>query len=352
MSGNYDPNTNNFNLVFNLSELSGPETGTSPQGSEVIAEMQLNPSSLQIQAPNWGQSFSTGPFTPWAAPPVAKQSGGSCTQTQTYGDLTVTNVVTVYPAISINRQGRPDASFLSTDDISLAVDLNATGYDPNTACWVVQSKSTNSGNGSPSTANNTSNFSFTPNPTDRPVDGSKTPNDPIMYQVQVTVGNLTSTANLQQDQIDTLRQEYVDYQVTVMDRTAFVAYPIDNLLNWGNHGYMLDNNMEGVANAITTAFNSLGQGNIQISSGFRSPQHNKQVGSTHPNSFHCYGRALDIQPNPFTRPPTPTMIAVMVSIAYATVNAGYNAYCESGPSVHVLCNSPLCDHVHVQWATP
>ena len=39
---------------------------------------------------------------------------------------------------------------------------------------------------------------------------------------------------------------------------------------------------------------------LVVSSGYRSPQSNKAIGSVHPESLHTRGRALDLEPMPVT----------------------------------------------------
>jgi hypothetical protein len=381
VTGNFNAVANTVNLIVQPPEV-GPTTA-SVTGKSGSAQMQGTPGDVTFQEqgrdgdvsgtntmPGNGTDYytftqsdgsTTSGSTPvpvlqtvtpgTTVPPIALKSGASVTITNSLQGVTVTAVVTIYPAIVIVRQDRTDATFLSTDTLDFKVTVNAPGYDPNSACWVVQGESQDSGNGNPSSADNTPEFSFTPNPTNRPGPGgpgSLVPNDPIKYQVQVTVSDLTTTMDLEQDETDIMRQEYVDYGTGAPDRGQFVA-PSNPAFNSGNYSLILDGGMAGLLAAITQYCEDQVQASltIRVSCGYRNPQHNRAIGSLVPTrSYHMWGRALDIVVSPAS--------AVNWQILHqAGAASATKSFCEHG---HVMLDStakhvynPSVDHVHIQW---
>ena len=375
VTGNYDPGSKNINLVFNLVDIAGAIDATSPTGS-ASGEMTWVPAALQLITPNMdavispilkndvttitGQDGQSQTFTEpagltqadntWSAPPVPKQDGGTVTKTLTYPGITVTSVLTIYQSIAIQRLDSDDSTFITTDTPEFSVNVKVPGYDPNSASWSVNADSQYAGAPNPSGAASGSSFSFTPS-SNNPTTGSVNPNSPLQYKLQVMVGNLMATSEVTQDEIDTLRQEYVDYHRQATSRDDFfpcAAAPTGSYNN-GNYGYMLDPppGMEAVFQAIAANVNA----GITIEGGFRCPQRNMAKGGV-ATSIHCLGRALDLAPNPFV-PGGPATIANMVSIYQAAVNLGYHAICEAPPQgnqqVILQPDNHAVNHVHVEW---
>lgn len=292
-------------------------------------------------------------------PPIEKKSGGTVTVSTSALGISVTTVYTIYPALEIIRLDRKDTSFLADQSkLSFEVKINKRGVDPNTANWTVTGKSTDSVNGNPNTANNTSTFCFTPNPTNRPTTGSRVPNDPIKYTIQVTVGGLTETLDLEQDEIDIIRQEYVDFGTTPPTRAKIIK-PTNPQFNKGNYNLIVDNGMQHALTNTIQQFQILSATpsipTVTVSSGYRNPRRNVEAGSLYPiDSRHVWGSALDLE----------------VSIANATTwtnlrqagqNAGYSSICEKSskkckcdgtdkdPTDPTGHNFLIPNHVHIQW---
>jgi Peptidase M15 len=273
------------------------------------------------------------------------------------------------PALSITRTGGNGISFISTDSITLAATqpAPATGAPPEIT-WTVTSASANSGTGTPHTGKGAA-FSFRPNPTRRPTAGSRAANPPIKYRVEAKAGAASAGFDLEQDEADTIRQEYVDYRVHVPDRSIVVA-PTIATYNTGNYSLIVDGGMDTHLAATTAEFARLtqaaaphpapppaagsGSGSaapppapapvpvpaIRVTSGYRNPQRNKDVGSVLPASNHVMGHALDLA------------VAGANATLWARLrNAGgvsATSICEHGPT-QVECNAANVDHVHIGW---
>lgn len=401
LAGSYDPGSNNVNLTLDFVNATSAIDVTTPSGSAQAegqwastnpsAQSPLNQSPLNIElnAPGWSdimngltgqdtvtvtpscgppvsETESAGPIesSPWAAPPIQRVSGGTATKTYNYGGqagetITVTTVLTIYPSISIQRTDNSESTFISTDTPAFTVDTSQSGADPNTASWQVTTPSDgNAGPPNPATGTGAT-FSFQPK-SNNPTAGSLTANPALQYNIQVTAGSYTATAQLTQDEIDTLRQEYVDFEYDdVPQRTDCVQCPAAGLdsPNNGNYGYMLDgfgtdHTMESVLQEVTDA----AHGPVQILGGFRCPQRNANFGGV-PQSDHTLGRALDLGPGNNTLTFLEVCVAAQ-SLAYVS-----QAFCEGNPHGGLQpirpCGTPcpwhngdpcaLVTHIHMQW---
>jgi hypothetical protein len=235
--------------------------------------------------------------------------------------------------------------------------------------WTVNSVSAKSGKGKPHTGKGPT-FKFKPNPTGRPTAGSRSPNPAIAYRVEAKAGALTGTFDLEQDETDRIRQEYVDYHVTVPDRSIVVSPSIAGY-NTGNYTLIVDGGMDAKLTATTAEFARLTQAAaapaagtpppaagggsgapppapapvpvpaIHVTSGYRNPQRNKAVGSEFPNSYHVRGKALDLG----VAGPNATLWA---RLRAAGATAAASSSCEDGPT-NVACSNANVDHVHIQW---
>ncbi len=149
---------------------------------------------------------------------------------------------------------------------------------------------------------------------------SGAPNDPLNFEVVATALNQTVTLSksgvgtLKQDDIDTLRQEYVDYKTIyqggpyIPQRTDVVP-SLGNGYNKGNYDVQLDKNLVSTFQAILQAYQGStitfggvtatlpATAQITVNSGYRNPQRNKAAGSIYPQtSIHMFGGALDLKP--------------------------------------------------------
>jgi hypothetical protein len=283
------------------------------------------------------------------------------------------------PAFEIKREGATGRSFVTTDSITLSVDAPA-GPDGEKVPvdWSVTGVSADAGSGDPAGATGKAALTFTPTATNRPVDGARGPNAPIAYRVEATAGEQKATFELEQDEVDTMRQEYVDYGADVPARGSFVVPDLPGS-NVGNYSKIVDGGMAatmtGVANewarltelqAVSDAANDLPPEEavpgvaplprqepepgiaplpvqipeLHIESGYRNPQRNKAAGSRYlTTSRHIFGRALDLYPaggadaELWARHPHPPPDS---------------ALCEDG-ATPTECSDPSTDHVHVQW---
>jgi hypothetical protein len=273
------------------------------------------------------------------------------------------------PTIAIARQGQTDRTFISTDQLSFTAQVTGGAADAAShVTWTVTGVSSDAHNGQPHTAANTANFSFKPNPTNRPTAGSRAANPPIQYRVKAQIGNVSATSDLEQDETDIIRQEYADYGQPVPARDDFIAA---NQYNTGNYRKMLDDGIDGHFTGAQSQYQTLSQqaaqpaqpapqaggaggaqqpapqaaaagGTVGFASAYRNPQRNKAVGSTHPESRHTRGQAIDLT----VTDPDATRWA---RLKQAGANAGNPvSICEHG-GTQVECNAGNVDHVHIQW---
>jgi len=271
------------------------------------------------------------------------------------------------PSVTIARQGGNANTFLSTDSISLAAQVAGlpapdAGAQPAQVTWTVNGVSANAGNGNPHTATNQSNFSFTPNPTNRPTTGSRTANAAIEYRVDAQAGGVTASYNLQQDETDIIRQEYIDLGPVAPPARADIVAPAIAGFNTGNYSLIVDGGMNNALTNTETEFATLTQAAaappagapdagapapvpvpaISVSSGYRNPRRNVAAGSQFPTgSRHVWGTALDLTV-------AGANATLWATLRQAGANAGNTSICEDGPT-QKACSDPTIDHVHIQW---
>jgi hypothetical protein len=346
LTGKLDESNNMVSLVEHYDKIRSNLEYRSPQLEKIMSLMK--PPSVPTREPAPGMPPSL--VGDWPFPPIERVSGGTVsikTGTDWWGgDEHSTTVYTIYPALEIIRTDRTDASFLADrSQLSFVVKVNKPGIDPNTANWTVTGTSTDSGNGDPHTANNASTFRFTPNPTNRLTTGSTVPNDPISYNIEVTVGGLSEAYELKQDPTDIIRQEYVDFQLHPPAREEIMA-PTNNAFNTGNYALIVDRGMQRALDGTISQFERLSApgappASVTVSSGYRNPRKNIWVKSVHLNSRHVWGSALDLVANPAN-------VGMWTRLRQAGQSAGYTSICEHG-GTQIQCDDPAVNHVHIQW---
>jgi hypothetical protein len=304
---------------------------------------------------------------------VAYTASGGIYNFQIQSTLSLFSTQIVFEKINfdftINRDGNlisieSGLSFVSTDVISLNVKNveNVLGFNPldrqkidsflNSAQWLISGVQPND------LADNTyagfgSNFKFAPNPINRPRTGSRTPNLPIRYKVSVTIMGLKKVLNLVQDEIDILRQEYIDFQTNWIPSRNEIHLAENSAWNTGNYRYIATE----AGNVFEDAFNSISNSwadacqlaNIEnpgltLNSAYRNPRRTIAVGSPSVNSKHTLGRAMDIVPSGGT-----ININTWIRLKNAAISAGYqDSHCDnSGTWVDNNCGQ--ANHIHVQW---
>jgi len=211
------------------------------------------------------------------------------------------------------------------------------------ATWRVKGMGPFSGTGVPEQLPDSMTFAFKPNPGARPTDGSTVPNRPIQYTVSAAFEGIEHFFILVQDEVDLLRQEYIDHQERVVpSRTDCVAHPVDGSFNSGNYDLIVDGGMQAAFDRINLEFGKEPRGSLRVVSGFRSPQRNKATGDSHPDNPHAYGRALDLAPDPLGA-------EALNSLYLACDRAGYHAVCETSPGRGVPPGSADAEYIHVDW---
>jgi hypothetical protein len=104
---------------------------------------------------------------------------------------------------------------VGTGQPAIQVEIETTPADA-TVSWTITPTGAHSGTVTPNTGT-TKSFNFTPNVTGaRPTTGSRTPNDVIGYELQVTASHATegtgsATESITQNTETILRQEYVEF---------------------------------------------------------------------------------------------------------------------------------------------
>lgn len=318
-----------------------------------------------------------------------------------------------------------NSSFISTDTIRLKARLVGDLVNNNKIDWAVtgvDQGNADSGVGNPGQGTNVETFSFVPQPGPRPLTGSRTPNDPLGYNVRSSINAAEINSQfsffdvvlpldqLRQDERDRIRQEYVDFNTNAIPaRTTIVA--ATNASFRGNYNLIVDNGLTNIYTNVTTGFNNLLRndvqtvavgtgalppntvvvspgdpimvvgallsttprgddqvvgnnivagpngiaetdannqiGNVQyvltVSSGYRNPRRNLAVGSQSANSYHVYGRALDI-----VVPAVPGRTRAELYCILEQAGSNYAFAISEVGATPATCNNASVDHVHVR----
>lgn len=181
----------------------------------------------------------------------------------------------------------------------------------------------------PTDAAGVSTFSFTPS--DNPAfvqnrrtvwgsKGSENPNPPIAFEVTAVIDSESppvkaklseaGLGDLEQDEVDTLRQEYFDYNVAFKVDRDIVVPSLGEDLNRGTYRVQVSVELQERRDAILAAYRSstmiLDGKPVPIPSdapvvvgGFRNPQRNAIYSKYPQTSWHIRGRALDLSPRGF-----------------------------------------------------
>jgi hypothetical protein len=195
--------------------------------------------------------------------------------------------------------------------------------------------------------------------------GSRQPNPALEYMITARLEGhegLAASSRLTQDEIDVLRQEYVDYGTAFLPQRNQLGAVQHAGLNTGNYTVVaeevpgtLDRLLEDLTtqvNQILTARGLGGDFEVEdcVTSSFRNPQRNRAVGSVALNSRHVRGRALDCDPraHPIVGISSQDMMCLVEEAGNQVVGPGGNAFTEKGAAVFLECDAPAADHVHVQ----
>jgi hypothetical protein len=163
---------------------------------------------------------------------------------------------------------------------------------------------------------------------------------------------LAERVRIQQDELDQLRQEYLDLpgrKVALAPRRAFIdrsAYEQSGALSipWpelnrtkrpggGEYGYILCT--DALREGLRRWQEQLGPRTLSITSGFRNPFKQRITNRGAPGSMHQYGRAVDVQAS------LKKDFRDWVQVAWAALDAGAD-YVETAPEGG-------SSHVHADW---
>lgn len=198
--------------------------------------------------------------------------------------------------------------------------------------------------------------------------GSRRPNDAIAFDViaSATIGgqilttslSATDLPQLEQDERDILRQEYVDFAIPVPDYSSVVE-SLGPGYNQGNYGVQLSVGLDTRYNAILAEYHQQPRipatAPVVITSGggYRNPRRNIEAGSLYPDSKHVRGRALDLQPGPVAvrQGGRRTMLSLhgVLYPALATAGSTQGTAIAEHDSTPVPVGDPNENHIHVQW---
>jgi hypothetical protein len=309
------------------------------------------------------------------------------------------------PSLVISSVQTPASSgglntFVSTDRISLTANVTPPTVNMPVQ-WTVTGLQAAAGiSGFPSgEVDNTdsqgiSSFSFSPsanaafvkNRQANYTSGTKMVNSSIGFDVtaQIQPNGHTISASLSQtslnpllqDVTDILRQEYVDFQLTVPSRSVVVP-SLGPGYNQGNYTVQVSVDLPGHYSDILTAYGGSSvqadggpvdangqscaqwpwqagtipaQAGVTVSSGFRNPRRNKAVHGK-ANSYHMLGRALDLQPAYDPRSGL-SLHGVLYPALYNAANSVGTAIAEkydNGKPVQTCPGDPNENQIHVQW---
>lgn len=267
-----------------------------------------------------------------------------------WGTRTTTWEFTLIPQFNIERDDRTTDgrhSLVSTDSISLrmailGVTVAKSGW-ANLTSWEVEGLGPFSGSGVPNRLPHSTTFTFQPNPGTRPTSGSKVRNRPIQYDVSAVFEGIKQHFILTQDDVDLLRQEYIDLEeVRVPSRSEFVPYAVDGALNLGNYNLILDDGMRVALDKVTARFKELGAGTVKVLGGFSSPQRNKIAGGSRGDG-RAFGRSLDLAPQPAD-------IGGWKALRESCARAGYDCVFEEAPGKPVSIDDAKVKQAHVTWS--
>lgn len=245
-------------------------------------------------------------------------------------------------------------SFVSTDEIRLQVrelgpsNLSDDGFSSDAILWSAEGVTPNDGTVDVQASDDNTLYRFIPRPINRPLQRPvRTRNLPIRYTVSATIMGLKKEFALMQDQIDILRQEYIDFGTRFQPQRSN-AYLDNGSWNVGNYDYIVTesdgNHFQTIYDEIVSNWQDKGYTDgIIVSSAYRNPRRNPGV----LNSRHLRGLALDIYP-----------AGAITLQRWLDLRASGNeviidglfitAHCDrSGTFVDHDCS--LANHIHVQW---
>ncbi len=124
----------------------------------------------------------------------------------------------------------------------------------------------------------------------------------IGFTAQTTQGKtVTKSLELNQDEIDQIRQEYLDLARQIPGRGSFDP---EDFYDFGHYAQMINEDLQGKHDAWVTAINKRERQNLPdltryqlvVTSGYRNPHHNVyHSGGTAVHGLHQYGLALDVR---------------------------------------------------------
>ena len=124
---------------------------------------------------------------------------------------------------------------------------------------------------------------------------------PMKLEVRF-VGTVDSTRTsgvsitLTQDEIDGIRQEYVDYNRQIVPARGKFTRNSNSDFNWGHYEHLIDQGLDARREAWAKWTNSnFTKESFYATSGFRHPYHNSRCVPGVQNSSHQYGNAIDVR---------------------------------------------------------
>jgi hypothetical protein len=195
--------------------------------------------------------------------------------------------------------------------------------------------------------------------------GSRSANPALGYRVTANLdgqGAVQASSLVTQDEVDVLRQEYVDYGTAFRPDRKHLGALKHPALNTGNYDVVAEEEV-GTLDALLERVNAevnrmLAERRMSatfqfedcVTSGFRNPQRNRAVGSVAMNSRHVRGRAIDCDPRGalVAGISAQDMMCLVETAGRAAVGNSGRAFTERGAAVFLDCESPAADHVHIE----
>jgi len=223
----------------------------------------------------------------------SESQAGTVTDAPPSGDETTATIEEI-PAIRIvartpsddNRTRGASRSFVSTDRIVLEADVPETQ-------WKLDDGSSD-GSLDPSSQVGPRYEIVALRP--KPISGSRS--RPLKYTLRASTGEREATFVLEQDPIDTIRQQYIDMRKRgTPSREEFLS---GGRSRRGYFKFKEIQSRDGAPWAVFTALDHLDEwrenygGPLKVNRGFSTPRHNAKIKGAAKNSQHLYGTAADI----------------------------------------------------------
>jgi len=226
--------------------------------------------------------------------PSSESQAGTVTDAPPSGDGETTATIEEVPAIRIvaktpsddNRTRGASRSFVSTDTIVLEADIAETRWNLDDG----------SSDGTLDPLSHSGQRYEIAALRPKPISGSRS--RPLKYTLHASAGDREAMFVLEQDPIDTVRQQFIDMKKRrTPSREEFLS---GGRSRRGYFKFKEIQSRDGAPWAVFTALDHLDEwrenygGPLKVNRGFSTPRHNAKIKGAAKNSQHLYGTAADI----------------------------------------------------------